>query len=63
MGGRQLADSITKNWLQDLAYRTNLMAWIFMLSAGLALFVALVRVSFQSIRASLPNPMDSLRYE
>jgi putative ABC transport system permease protein len=54
---------ITRSWLQDFAYRTNLTAWIFVLSAGLALVVALLAVSFQSIRAAWANPVDSLRYE
>ncbi len=54
---------ITRSWLQDFAFRTNLSAWIFVLSAGLALIVALLTVSFQSIRAALANPVDSLRYE
>jgi putative ABC transport system permease protein len=58
-----LAYWITKNWLQDFAYRTSLTAWVFVLSAGLALVVALLTVSFQSIRAALANPVDSLRYE
>jgi ABC-type antimicrobial peptide transport system permease subunit len=54
---------ITRNWLQDFAFRTSLSAWIFVLSAGLALVVAVLTVSFQSIRAALANPVDSLRYE
>jgi putative ABC transport system permease protein len=58
-----LAYWITRNWLQDFAYRTTLTAWLFALSAGLALLVALLTVSFQSIRAALANPVDSLRYE
>lgn len=58
-----LAYWITRNWLQDFAYRTTLTAWLFVLSAGLALLVALLTVSFQSIRAALANPVDSLRYE
>ncbi|HUU39145.1 MAG TPA: FtsX-like permease family protein [Candidatus Desulfaltia sp.] len=58
-----LAYWITRNWLQDFAYRTTLTVWIFALSAGLALLLALLTVSFQSIRAALANPVDSLRYE
>ena len=50
-------------WLQDFTYRTDLSIWIFLMSAALALFVALLTVSFQSIRAALANPVDSLRYE
>jgi putative ABC transport system permease protein len=54
---------ISRNWLQDFAFRTTLTVWVFALSAGLALIVALLMVSFQSIRAALANPVDSLRYE
>jgi putative ABC transport system permease protein len=54
---------ISRNWLQDFAYRTNLTAWVFALSAGVAIVVALLTVSFQSIKAALTNPVDSLRYE
>ncbi|MFZ2053013.1 MAG: ABC transporter permease [Candidatus Aminicenantales bacterium] len=54
---------ITRQWLQDFAYRTTMTAWLFALSAGLALLVALLTVSFQSVRAALANPVDSLRYE
>jgi putative ABC transport system permease protein len=54
---------ISRNWLQDFAYRTNLTVWVFVLSTGLALAVALLTVSVQSVRAALANPVDSLRYE
>ena len=54
---------ISRSWLQDFAFRTNLTLWTFVLSAGLALIVALATVSFQSVRAALANPVDSLRYE
>lgn len=50
-------------WLQGFAYRTNLGIGIFALSTGLALLIAIVTVSFQSIKAALANPVDSLRYE
>ena len=50
-------------WLQNFAYKTNLDLWIFALSGFLALVVALFTVSFQTIKASLKNPVDSLRYE
>jgi len=50
-------------WLQDFTYRTGLSIWIFLMSAALAMFVALLTVSFQSIRTALANPVDSLRYE
>jgi hypothetical protein len=50
-------------WLQDFAYRTNIGIATFMLSAALALFIALATVSYQSIKAALANPVESLRYE
>ena len=50
-------------WLQNFAYKTNMGWWIFAASGLLALFVALITVSFQTIKASLQNPVDSLRYE
>jgi putative ABC transport system permease protein len=50
-------------WLQDFAYPTQISWWIFALSTGLMLFIALVTISFQSIKAALINPVDSLRSE
>jgi putative ABC transport system permease protein len=50
-------------WLQEFPYRTDIKLWIF-LGTGLATFViALLTVSYQSLRAALSNPADSLRYE
>jgi len=50
-------------WLQNFAYRASLSVWIFILSGLLALAIALLTVSFQSIKAATANPVDSLRYE
>jgi hypothetical protein len=54
---------ILKNWLQSFAYRTPLSWWIFVGSGMLALVVALLTVSYQSLRAALANPVESLKYE
>jgi ABC-type antimicrobial peptide transport system permease subunit len=51
------------NWLQQYPYRTTISIWIFVLTAAAALLITLVTVSFQSIRASLANPVRSLRTE
>ncbi|MDO1447921.1 ABC transporter permease [Rhodocytophaga aerolata] len=51
------------NWLQDFAYRIDLDWWIFALAGVLALLIALLTVSFQSIKAALMNPVKSLRSE
>ncbi len=51
------------HWLQGFAYRINIHWWVFLLSAILALIIALVTVSFQAIKAALANPVESLRSE
>ncbi len=50
-------------WLQNFAYRTAIGAEVFVLSALLALVIALLTVSYQSIKAAVANPVDALRYE
>jgi putative ABC transport system permease protein len=50
-------------WLQNFAYRTNMSIWIFLLSGFAAFAIALLTVSFQTIKAATANPVDSLRYE
>jgi len=50
-------------WMQNFAYRSAIGVWPFVLSAALALFVALFTVGFQSLKAALADPVRSLRYE
>lgn len=50
-------------WLQDFAYRTTLDWWIFVVTAVASTLVALATVSFQSVKAGLANPINSLRSE
>jgi putative ABC transport system permease protein len=50
-------------WLQDFAYRVDIRWQVFGLSAVVALIIALITVSFQSIRAAMANPVKSLRTE
>ncbi len=50
-------------WLQNFVYKTNITWTTFIMSAGIALFIALLTVSYQSIKAALANPVESLRYE
>jgi len=50
-------------WLQDFAYRSNLSWWIFALAGGIALLIALLTISYQSIKAATANPVKSLRTE
>ncbi|MCE7063924.1 ABC transporter permease [Dyadobacter sp. CY326] len=51
------------SWLQNFAYKTEMEWWIFVLGGSLSIVVALVTVSFQSIKAALKNPVQSLRSE
>ena len=54
---------IMNNWLQDFAYRINISWWMFVLSGCIAILIALITVSFQALKASMANPVDSLRTE
>jgi putative ABC transport system permease protein len=54
---------IMNEWLKSFAYRINIGIWVFVLSGMLAVGIALVKVSYQAIRAACANPVDSLRYE
>ena len=50
-------------WLDDFAYKIDLSWWIFALAGILAVGIALLTVSFQSIKAALMNPVKTLRSE
>jgi putative ABC transport system permease protein len=58
-----IAYVIMNNWLQGFDYRISLSWWIFLSSGILALVIALMTVSYQSIKAALANPADALKYE
>lgn len=50
-------------WLQDFAYRIDISWWVFALAGLIAILVAFVTVSFQSVKAALANPVKSLKNE
>jgi len=54
---------LMQKWLQTFAYRINMGWWIFFAAGAIAIVIAVVTVSFQSIRAALANPVNSLRSE
>lgn len=54
---------IMNNWLDNFAYRVNLEWWIFALAGVAAVLTAFLAVSFQSVKAALSNPIESLRSE
>jgi len=51
------------HWLQGYAYRINMSWWIFFAAGLIALFIALLTIGFQAIKAALANPVRSLRTE
>ncbi len=51
------------NWLQDFAYRVNIGWYVFAITGILAVFIALITISFQAIKAAIANPVKSLRTE
>ncbi|MEZ0482999.1 ABC transporter permease [Fibrella aquatica] len=50
-------------WLESFAYKIDIEWWVFALSGTLAVTIALITVSFQSVKAALMNPVKSLRSE
>jgi len=58
-----VAWSIMNNWLLSYEYRIEIHWWIFLTAGITALLIALITISFQSIKAALANPVKSLRTE
>jgi putative ABC transport system permease protein len=58
-----LAWYLINNWLKDFAYRININWGTFAFVALLSVFIALLTISFQSIKAAIANPVKSLRSE
>jgi putative ABC transport system permease protein len=50
-------------WLLDFAFRINISWWVLALAGVAAMIIAFATISFQSIKAALSNPVESLRSE
>ncbi len=50
-------------WLEDYAYRINIEWWVFGISGAAIIFIALLTIGFQSVKAAIANPVTSLRSE
>jgi len=50
-------------WLENFAYKVPISWWMFAAAGGCAILIALITVSFQSVKAALANPIKSLRSE
>ncbi len=54
---------IMYNWLQNYQYRIEISWWIFLAAGISAILIALITISFQSVKAAIANPVKSLRTE
>ena len=50
-----------QQWLQDFAYRMEIEWWMFALTGFITLAIALITISFQSLKAALSNPVKNLK--
>ncbi|MCK5077232.1 MAG: ABC transporter permease, partial [Calditrichia bacterium] len=51
------------SWLENFAYKIELELWMFIFTGCLALFIALITVIFQAVKAAIANPVKALKYE
>ncbi|WP_031527433.1 ABC transporter permease [Dyadobacter crusticola] len=58
-----IAGYLMKKWLQDFAYQTDIAWWMFAGAGGLVIIIAVLTVGFQSLKAALMNPVQTLRSE
>ncbi len=54
---------VMHSWLESYSYRVTVNAWVFVLTFLLTIAIALLTVSFQSVKAAMSNPAKSLRSE
>jgi putative ABC transport system permease protein len=54
---------IMQKWLEDYEYKIDIGWGVFVLSGTAAIVIALLTVSYQSMRAAMSNPANNLRTE
>jgi ABC-type antimicrobial peptide transport system permease subunit len=52
-----------EKWLTNYAYRTNIPWWLFIVVGCLSVFIALITVGFQAIKAAMANPVEAIKSE
>ncbi|WDF68024.1 ABC transporter permease [Sphingobacterium oryzagri] len=52
-----------QRWLQDFNYRIQVEWWVFVLTGGISLFIAMGTICYHAIRTARMNPVKSLRDE
>ena len=50
-------------WLQNYAYRISINWWVFVIAGLMAMIIALLTISFQSVKAAISSPVKNLRTE
>jgi len=58
-----IAYFVMNKWLENFSYRIQIGVVAFLISGGIALLIAYLTVSYQSIKSARANPANSLRYE
>jgi putative ABC transport system permease protein len=58
-----LSTYVMQKWLENFAYRIHFSWWMFFVSGLFAVLIALITISFHTIKAGLANPVNSLRSE
>ena len=58
-----LAWLVMNKWLQGYAYRQNIQWWVFVVTALVTVVIAFATISFQSVKAAMANPVESLKNE
>lgn len=54
---------IMNEWLKNFHYKIDMSAWIFLLAVSATSVIALITIGYQSLKAALMNPVNSLRTE
>jgi putative ABC transport system permease protein len=54
---------VMDRWMQSFPYRTSINAVIFLIAGALVLFISLITVSYQTLKAARANPVDALRQD
>lgn len=54
---------VMNNWLQDFVYRTSLSWWVFAVTGGGMILIAMLILSIRTIKSAIENPVKSLRTE
>ena len=58
-----LAWWLMRNWLDSFPYHVDVSIWVLLLSAFMVILIALLSVSYQTVKAAMVNPSKTLRYE